>query len=474
VIDTTTVAALLAQVQALSVRVQKPFRTARWWLFFAVAVVSMVTGILGGVSALQRVDTQPIALGILLCALTVVVLRILLRRKGAAVTPLWHPHRSLALPPTASARVVATAHVPQWHIWMSRWVRYVDFLLWVLMAGVLVCAASVLCVFSLFGLWDGLQSGVDISDVVLVMGVVGPVLSVRSGVSRWQARHQGSRQRMQSCMETLRNALAALNNAFRMVRETTTTVARVGANTMASGVVAVTTTAAMTAAVAGVGYVAFDTAPRAIIATGKVVPLPMEVALLAGESGVEVGLRGTIVLSCMNDFIDADSDGADMACQQAVRQVDESCATWDGREMPPSCEQRIVQLMPEIKNMVSHESPAVGPERARPNNQPLSPLNTPNPATPVPTTMPTIGDTASPTMVATVVPSSTPLPTQTEPPQYTATVDMPAPAPLEPIRPPNMTQLPGQGGNAPETPIVRGPNNNPQGTPLDTPIAGNP
>jgi len=35
-----------------------------------------------------------------------------------------------------------------------------------------------------------------------------------------------------------------------------------------------------------------------------------------------------------------------------------------------------------------------------------------------------------------------------------------------------MTQMPEQGGNAAQTPIVRLPNNNAQGTPLDTPLPG--
>ncbi|MFM7678035.1 MAG: hypothetical protein ACKO83_04215 [Roseiflexaceae bacterium] len=472
--DPVLVETLLAHTQTIPAQSGKRRRATRWWFFFVVAVVSFATGVAGFVDAIQKERTQLTAFALMALVVVVVVVRSYVARRIKAVAP-WHPLSFVRPAADWSTTLVHTARLTRWQVWMGRSIRILDFLLWVLLALVLVGAAATIFTFSAFGLYDGLVSGIDIFDMVLLIGLVGPFMSVRSGMARWRARRDGSRKRLNSFTETLRNALGAINNFFNTSLDSTAGFIRSGVSTVSSSVsasvVSVTTTAALTATVAGVGLAAVDVAPRSIIATGRVVPLPMEVAMLAGEDGKNVGLRGEILLNCMDDIVNDTEDYSDIACQQAVHQVSSECATWDGTNMPRMCETQVFALLPEIQALVgdgdSRRDPAPpnAPQQRAPNEQ----------RSPPDTRATTTYAIMTPTQfAATDVPTSqiTAMPTQTESPVPTLTMVANTPVAAEPQRPPNMTQMPAQGGDVQGTPQVRLPNNNALGTPLDTPLPG--
>ena len=78
-------------------------------------------------------------------------------------------------------------------------------------------------------------------------------------------------------------------------------------------------------------------------------------------------------------------------------------------------------------------------------------------------------------MMATLTSAVTPIPTDTVIPvaiPVATTVPVDVGPVVDTALPPNMTQMPDQGRQPQGTPSVRGPNNNAQGTPLDTPISG--
>ncbi len=471
--DPALVDTLIAHTQTAPMYSGKRQRLARWWFFFVVAIVSFVTGVAGFIDAVQKERTQFAAVALMVLVIVVVVVRTYLAHRVQPVTtwqPLSHVRPAADWPTT----LVHTARLSRRQIWMGRCVRILDFVVWVVMALVLVCAAAIIFTFSAFGLYDGLVAGIDIFDVVLVMGLVGPFMSVRSGIARWRARRDGSRQRMNSFTETLRNALGAINNFFNASLNSTAGVIRSGVSSVSSSVsasvVSVTTTAALTATVAGVGLATIDVAPRSIIATGRVVPIPMEVAMLAGEDGRDVGLRGEFLLSCMDDLARG-KENTDQPCQNAVHKMGGACATFDGNIMPPACEQIIFALVPEIAVLVNEpQTQSPTDAREQPPERPANEQRT----TPLPPPTSTYGMMTATQIPATQVPTSeaTPLPTQTEPPVPTVTTVPATPAVVEPARPPNMTQLPEQGETPGQTPIVRLPNNNALGTPLDTPLPG--
>ncbi len=474
--DPTIVDALIVQAQAVPARSGKRQRMLRWWFFFAVAMVSFATGIAAFIGAVQKERTQLAASILLGLVVVLVVVRIYLMRRPAPVVR-WQPLSYVQPQRAWVMSLVHTAHPSRWHVLWGRSIRIVDFLVWVLMAIVLVCAAATIFTFSAFGLYDGLVAGLDYFDIVLLMGLVGPYMSVRSGIDRWRARRDGSRKRLNSFTETLRNALGAINNFFNTTLDSTAGVVRAGVTSVTSSVstsvVTVTTTAALSATVAGVGLAAVDVAPRSIVATGRVLPLPMEVASLAGEDGRDVGLRGDILLGCMDDILAANQDDADVPCQKAVQQVGGVCATWDGKHMPNGCEAKIFALLPEIQALVQNNDnrrPPSMPENddksRQMNEQQRASASFPTTTSIVATTPTASAMMETSTSVATPIPTDTVLLTATTtPPDITAVI-------MDTALPPNMTQMPEQGGKPQETPIRRGPNNNALGTPLDTPFPG--
>ena len=474
--DPTIVDTLIVQAQAVPARSHKRQRQLRWWFFFVVALVSFATGIAGFVGAVQQERTQLAAFLLLVLVVVLVVVRIFLMRRPAPVVR-WQPLSYVQPQRTWVASLVHDAHQSRWRVLWGRSIRIIDFMLWVLMAVVLVSAAGTIFTFSAFGLYDGLVAGIDIFDVVLVIGLVGPFMSVRSGIARWRARRDGSRKRLNSFTETLRNALGAINNFFNTTLDSTAGIVRAGVtnvtSTVSTSIVTVTTTAALSATVAGVGLAAVDVAPRSIIATGRVLPLPMEVATLAGDEGRDVGLRGEILLNCMDDILASNEDNSDIPCQKAVHQVGGVCATWDGKHMPTGCEDKIFALLPEIQQLVQRDDNRRPPSMPEDRSKPRQMDDQQRKLTQFPTTTfiamttPTVSAMMeSPTSVATPVPTDTVLATAT------LTLAPVTPVLVDTALPPNMTQMPEQGGQPQGTPEQRGPNNNAQGTPLDTPFPG--
>jgi len=472
VTDPAIVDALIVHVQAVPARSHKRQRQLRWWFFFVVALVGFATGVAGFVGAVQQERTQLVAFLLLVLVAALVVVRIFLMRRPAPVVR-WQPLSYVQPQQTWVASLVHDAHQSRWDVLWGRSIRIMDFMLWMLMAVVLVCAAATIFIFSAFGLYDGLMAGIDIFDVVLVIGLVGPFMSIQSGIARWRARRDGSRKRLNSFTETLRNALGAINNFFNTTLDTTAGMVRAGVtnvtSTVSTSIVTVTTTAALSATVAGVGLAAVDVAPRSIIATGRVLPLPMEVATLAGAEGKDVGLRGEILLNCMDDILAGNEDNADVPCQTAVHAVGSVCATWDGNYMPASCEAQIFALLPEIQPLVQNNDQRRSPrpentDTSDPNNEQQSK----SASFPTTTSLIVATPTAS-AMMATLTSVVTPIPTDTVIPVAT-TVPVDVAPVVDTALPPNMTQMPDQGTRPQGTPIVRGPNNNAQGTPIDTPL----
>lgn len=473
--DPTIVDTLIVNAQAVPARSGKRQRLLRWWFFFAVALVSFATGIAGFVGALQHARTQLASLLLLVLVAVLVVVRTYLMRRPAPVVR-WQPLSHVQPQRTWVSTLVRDAHPSRWRVLWGRSLRIADFLLWMVMAVILIGAAATIFVFSAFGLYDGLMGGLDYFDIVLLMGLVGPFMSVRSGIARWRARRDGSRKRLNSFTETLRNTLGAINNFFNTTLDSTAGIVRAGVtsvtSTVSTSVVTVTTTAALSATVAGVGLAAVDVAPRSIIATGRVLPLPMEVASLAGEDGRDVGLRGEILLGCMDDILSMNEDNADIPCQKAVHQVGGVCATWDGKHMPTGCDDKIFALLPEIQALVQNNDrrpPSMPEDQSKPRQ--VDDQQRKQEQFPTTTSRVAITPTGS-AMMDTTTSVVTPVPTDTVLATATLTLAPVTPVLVDTALPPNTTQMPEQGGKPQETPIRRGPNNNALGTPLDTPFPG--
>ena len=448
-------------------------RRMQWWALFAVAVVSFVTGIAGFVDALRQADTQLIAVVLLGVVGIIVVVRMVLARRVVPVSA-WQPTSQLNVDSTWYQQVMHQAQLTVWQIWLGKSVRLLDYLAWVLLAIILVLSASTIFIFSAFGLYEGIRTGIDILDVVLVMGLVGPFTSIRSGIAKWRSRRKGARQRVNTLSETVRNAVGALNNLWSSVSESTAGVIRNGLTSVGSSVATTATTVAVGVTVTGLGLAAVSVAPMAVIATGRVVPIPPVVASIAGAEGRAVGLRGAIIYGCMDDIVAGNEDHSDSACQAAVHQIGGVCATWDGQHMPPACEQQIFQLLPEIQAIINnndrntpHNSPPSDPNQSRnlPNRTPIPLNNVQQPVATVAAQETKVIATNTPT-VASTPPFSNPTSTSQAvmTPQATGiapTSDGATPVANDVVVPPNMTQNP------------RGPNNDANGNPLDTPIAGN-
>jgi len=472
--DQVLVDALVSHVATLPPQSAVVTRRMQWWALCAVAVVSFVTGIAGFVDALRQADTQLIAVVLLGLVGFVVVVRMILARRVVTVST-WQPKSQLNVDSTWYQQVVQQSQLAVWQIWLGKGVRLLDYLAWVLLAIILVLSASTIFVFSAFGLYEGIRTGVDILDVVLVMGLVGPFNSVRSGIAKWRNRRNGSRQRVNTLSETVRNAVGALNNFWNSVSESTAGVVRTGLTTVSSSVAATATSVAIGITITGVGLAAVSVTPNAVIATGRVVPIPPIVASIAGPAGRDVGVRGAIIYGCMDDIVAGAKGNADQSCQSAVHQVGSVCDKWDGHNMPVACEQQIFTLLPEIQALV-------GSNNDKPRGPPPDQNSTRNPgqqlsitAVTQPTSVPT---TPFPTMrvIATVTMTTVPATSTVTAIPITNTSMATQKTPIQPTQgvtanntpsandaggvPPNMTQRPS------------GPNNDANGNPLDTPIAG--
>lgn len=117
------------------------------------------------------------------------------------------------------------------------------------------------------------------------MGLVGPFNSVRSGIAKWRNRRKGARQRVNTLSETVRNAVGALNNFWNSVSESTAGVVRTGLTTVSSSVAATATSVAIGITITGVGLAAVSVTPNAVIATGRVVPIPPLLQVLPALQG---------------------------------------------------------------------------------------------------------------------------------------------------------------------------------------------
>jgi len=469
-----SVAHVIDQLPATPIPRARVVRRVRWWALLAVAVVSFVTGVAGFVDAFQKADTQIIAAGLLLLVILGFTVRVLVKRRKPL--PITLDLRvQLSLEPTTYQQLLAQAQVSHRQIWVGRVVRLLDYSAWVVLAIVLMLSAATVFLFSAFGLYDGVRTGIDIFDVVLVMGLVGPYNSVRSGLAKWRARRNGARQRVNTLSETVRNALGALNNFWNSASESTAGVVRTGLTTVSSSVASTATSVAIGITITGVGLAAVSVTPNAVIATGRVVPLPPVVASIAGPAGRDVGVRGAIIYGCMDDIVAGSEGNADQSCQAAVHQVGSVCDKWDGHNMPTACEQQIFTLLPEIQALVgsNNDKPRGPPPDQNSTRNPerqLSVTDIPQ-ATRVPATAsPTMRVIATATMTTvpatstvTAIPiTNTSMATQKPPEQPTqgVTANNTPPANDAGGVPPNMTQRPS------------GPNNDANGNPLDTPIAG--
>lgn len=410
------VAELLARARNTPALTRKPVRLAQWWLLFVIAVVGFVTGIMGFVAALQQPQSQSIALA-LIAIVAMIISTHIIRIWRVPKVPPWRVRWHITLDDTAMPRLIAAAQPSVWRVRLGRVVRVLDFVAWVCMAMALIAAAIIVFVFAVMGFLDGLKDGIDAFDITLAVGFVGPLMSIHSGISRWQARSDGARQRMRSFTETVRNSLGAHNNVYALIRESTNGLLRGGASSIVStSVFAVATTAVLTATVSGVSLAFIHEVPRSVVATGRVIPIPLVVARLAGPEGIAVGLRGDIIIACSDDMR-ADTGAVDDACRVAIAQVDPACAAWDGQELPEACAARIAEVVGENAAIV-HKKPRTPPDGRKPT--PLTtllptPLNQIAIASPSVTSVPSL----EPSMTASETASETATHTRTATPSWT-------------------------------------------------------
>ena len=339
--------------QLLAAMQQTTVRSWRWWrqLKWFVVLVAGITGVASGGYGLYELIGTPtgrtqtvVVLG--LAAVGAVLWRVT-RRWRMRIAPPLHP-----LTPPAPAwnahTVLARAQVSRWQrAW--RWLLHrSDRIAWILLAVVLLAAAVIVTVLSVFATYDALMSGVDVTDLIWIFGLLGPIASVLNGWQQWQQRRAQNRQRAQALSASVRNAITAWNMAWEQVRTWQT-----GWLAPGGAVSAVVVTVAASAAIVGVGNAFVVQTPAALLVTGRVVPLPPELLAAIGGTTSPAYLRSTIISACVDDVLRNQGASFDATCVQTIQQVDAACASFDGERMVLACAEAVITVIPELQPLVN-------------------------------------------------------------------------------------------------------------------------
>ena len=395
-----TVDALLAQLPQASAQSSIWKRKAQSSIFLVATGISFVTAVYGFVDAFQHPEKQIVAIGLLAAVIVILTIQLIrahiVRRKQLQIvhiTPITSI-TSIMINAELQQQLTHQSQLSTRQIWFGRCVRIIDNIGWILLATVLILTAGAVFVFSVFGIYEAIRTGVSIFDVVLLIGLVRPLNSTLNGIKKLQQKKIGTRRRMGTFSKSLHYGIESVNHfierlhlsSTEFLRTSTTVVSHVG------GSIATTvSTVALSVTVSGMGLASAQVAPSAVIATGQVIPLPPMIANMAGPAGHDVAVRGAVFYGCMGNILDGNQHSANENCQQAVQQANDSCAGWQGGPLPPECAQAINQVLPQavehIEGTVPQPPadapnggapPPVDPNQPSPNNQP--PLNgTPQP-----------------------------------------------------------------------------------------------
>jgi|GEM_PF-4512041 len=395
-----TVDSILAELPQASAQSSIWKRKAQSTIFLVATGISFVTSVYGFVDAFQHSEKQILAGGLLavvLVFLAIQLLRANLSQRKLNKIGYITPMTAIMIDAQLQQALTRQAQLSPRQVWVSRCVRIIDNIGWILLALVLVVTAGAVFVFSAFGLYEALRTQVTIFDVVLLLGLVRPLNSTLNGVKKLQQKKIGTRRRMGTFSKSLHYGIDSVNHFIERLHVSTTEVLRTStmvASHVGGGFATVASTVALSVTVSGMGLASAHVAPSAVIATGQVIPLPPVIANMTGPAGHDVAVRGAVFYGCMGNILDSNQQSPNENCQQAVQQANDSCAGWQGGPLPADCAQAINQVLPQAVERIEStlpQPPADGtngelplptdPNQALPNNQ--LPLNgTPQPQDP--------------------------------------------------------------------------------------------
>ena len=343
--------AILAQVPQAHTKSAAGKRKFESAVVFVATIASLATGVIGFVDAYQQPGKQNFLLGLVGCAVVLLMVRFMQwRRRFAAHVPYIAaqtqvPIGSDFLDLLASRVIVSRmAHLFAW------FVRKLDNLAWLLLVSTLSLSAGAVFVLSAFGLYTAFQNQLDVIDLVLLIGLVRPLRSAVSGIQRFRRQSTGSRQRVQTFSKSFHYAVESVHVYIDKLSQSTVGVLNASASAASKVSVGLATTAStvvVSVAVSGVGLASAHVAPQAVIATGEVIPLPPAVVQFAGPEGREAEIRGAVFYGCVGSLLD-NAQPADEQCQTAVQQSNDSCLGWQGGALPPECANALSGVLPQV------------------------------------------------------------------------------------------------------------------------------
>ncbi len=355
--------AILAEVKSVQTNSSALRRKAESAIVFVATAVSLVSGIAGFVSAFQNPDKKNFILGLVLCAVLLLVVRIMRsRRRFAAHVPYIAAQQQIHLGEAFATRLAPRVRItPIGHL-AARLLRTLDNIAWVLLVAGLTVSAGAIFILSAFGLYRAAQSELHMLDLIMLIGLVRPIRSAFAGITHLRRKKSGERQRVETFSKSFHYAVDSVHEYIDKLGHSTAGMLHASASAMNKASVGIATTAstvAVSVAVSGMGLASAHVAPQAVIATGEVIPLPPAVVEFTGPEGHDAALRGAVFYGCVGTLLD-NGQHADAQCHAAVQQSDERCASWQGGELPPECANALSGVLPQVVD--SMQSRAAGGE----------------------------------------------------------------------------------------------------------------
>ena len=460
-VDQLSVDAIVAQIpraQASSAARKRKIQAA---VVFIATAVSLVTGVVGFISAYQMPDKQNFVVGLLLCACLLLFVRVLRwRRTFTAVVPYIPAQNEIEIGDSFATRLAPRVRVSPTARRVAAMLRRLDTVAWGVLVSALVLSAGAIFVLSAFGLFNALQNELRVIDLIMVIGMVRPFRSIVTGISRIRKQDAATRRRAQTFSKSFYYAVESFHLYVDKLSQSTAGVLQASssaANKLSVGLATTASTVAVSVAVSGMGLASAQVAPQAIIATGEVIPLPPVVVEFTGPEGREATIRGAVFYGCVGTLIDA-AQPVDAQCQTAVQQASDACATWDGGALPPECANALSEVPPAV--MQSIESTVPVQQDPPPDKSDGAPNNADTPPKSAPNLLQGVETTQVPARVKQV---STAVPTQTQAPCDAAAEGRPCPQERAPENP----AQDDRGQNAPPPPLDGTPGRPPrsEGTP---------
>jgi len=364
-VDQLHVDAIVAQIPHTQVSSGARKRKTQAAVVLLATVVSLVTGVMGFVSAYQMPNRQNFVLGLLLCAFMLLLVRVLRwRRTFTTVVPYIPAQNVLEISDSFATRLFPRVRVSPMARGVATMLRRLDTVAWGLLVSALVLSAGAIFVLSAFGLFNALQNELRVIDLIMVIGMVRPFRSMVTGISKIRRQDAATRRHAQTFSKSFYYAVESFHLYVDKLSQSTVGMLQASstaANKLSVGLATTASTVAVSVAVSGMGLASAQVAPQAVIATGEVIPLPPALVEFTGPEGREATIRGAVFYGCVGTLLDT-TQPADQQCQTAVQQANDACVGWEGGTLPPECANALSGVLPQVMESIESTSPPVPPD----------------------------------------------------------------------------------------------------------------